>query len=293
MSIDNNTIHRPITINLKSSEYSHNYSSPASAKSDILFVLNNSIKVPPNVNIYFSVGLFRFINSFYNIPTAFSILSYAKKVGGVYGSTINIQLDIGNYDKTTIINSLNGLQDDITFSYNSSTKKVTATNKHSVEEITMYPSQNSVLSKLGFSSTENTVFTTSSVSSDFINLVSSHSLFLVIEDIQLHANGTLGYCNRDILEHIPVTALAGNSQSFQSLGIYSKCDVKYINQLRIKILDSNNNLVDFQNVDWYLTLYVTFQYDNEYRLPTNYLLPNTQINLEELTKLLQNENTNQ
>jgi len=267
-----------------------------SAKSDLLFVLNTPIKVPPNVNIFFSVGLFRFINSFYNIPTSFSVLSYAKKVGGVYGSTINIQLDIGNYDKTTIINSLNALQDDITFSYNSSTKKVTATNKHSVQEITLYPLENSVLSKLGFSSTENTVFTTSVTGSDFINLVSTHSLYLTIEDIQLHANGTLGYTNTNILEHIPVTALSGNSQSFQSLGIYSKSDVKFINQLRIKILDSENRLVDFQNVNWYLTLFITFEYENEFRLPTNYFLPNTQLSLEELSqlaKLFQNDNTNQ
>lgn len=286
----NNTILKPEIIALKSSEYTQLYN--GIDKSDLLFVLNKPIKVNNNVNIYMNLGMFRFINSFYNIPSKSCVLDYKVKSisTGLY-TNVTVTLPVGNYNSSTILTALNSRQTDLNFTYDSSTKKITAQNIKPTlnSEVVFLPLTNTILKRLGFSITQNTTIYTSLEAPDLIDLLSTANLYITIEDLNLNSNGCLGYTNTNLLEHIPVNSLSGNSQSFQSLGNYLKCDVKTITQLRVKIYDGENNLVQFENVDWFMTLYINYQYDNQFIAP-KYL--DTEVNrlaLEELINQLNNK----
>lgn len=287
----NNTILKPEIISLKSNEYTQLYN--GKDKSDILFQLHKPIKVNNNVNIYINLGMFRFVNSFYNIPSKSCSLHYKTKSSttGLYGATNTITIPIGNYNSSTILTHLNGNQGVMTFGFDSSTKKinVTSNNTNAYSEIVLMPLENTMLKRLGFPDTEDTIINDYLEAPNLIDLLSTSNLYITIEDLNLSSNGCLGYTNPNLLEHIGVTALTGNSQTFQSLGMFLKCDVKTITQLRVKIFDGENNLVQFENVDWYMTLYITFQYENTY-LPPKYL--DTEINrqvLEELINAINNK----
>lgn len=287
----NNTIIKPEIIAIKSNEYTQLYN--GNDKSDILFQLQRAIKVNNNVNIYLNLGMFRFVNSFYNIPSSSNVLHYKMKLRatGIYGAIQTVTIPKGNYNSSTIFTQLNNYQNMLSFTFDTVTKKVLVdiSIPSQYSEATLLPNENTILDHLGFSVTENTIIYDTLEAPNLINLLSTSNLYITIEDLNLSSNGCLGYTNTNLLEHIGVTALSGNSQTFQSLGMFLKCDVKQISQLRVKIYDGKNNLVQFENVDWYMTLYVTYQYDNEFKPPTFLDTEVNRLALEELINQLNNK----
>jgi len=81
----------------------------------------------------------------------------------------------------------------------------------------------------------------------------------------------------NILCAIPVTCLVGNSQTFSNTtDTRYKINIDSINALEISIYNENFQLVDFNNIDWYLSVSFIFSYKNQY-IPPLYLTDRNRI----------------
>jgi len=156
---------------------------------------------------------------------------------------------------------------------------------------------NNCFKVLGFVNYDTTTYVSSLLSDSIINLSGTQVLYISLDNINISSNGCKSNTVINILESITMNALIGSSQSFSNVN-NNKFLVNeyYINSIQVKIYDENNNLVDFNNCDWFLSLEVVFSYMNQYVAPQTLDLNNNGIpdDLEETTDPnVTEENVNQ
>lgn len=263
MPFTHNTILKPEQIFLSSSE---NTLSNGTAKSNLSFELKNQIHIPPNVECFIHLNSFKFVNSFYNIHSTNNKLYYS--IDPYINDILEIEIPIGNYSITTLITYINSQISPITATYSTSTFKITFT---AANNFKFWNGNNNCLKVLGFNE-EDTTETTSKTSPNLINLGGSQILYIVVNNLNLYSNGYKNSILNNVLESIPISVLAGVSQTYvnQNTTRY-KINVDTINRLEILIYDENNNLVDFNNNNWYINLSFIFSYKNQY-IPPSYLI---------------------
>lgn len=270
----NNTQHQTQMVTLRSREFTQQLN--GSDNSDILFQLSQAINVPPNVEIYVTLNVFRFINGMYNVPNSSHIL-YWRTLNGVTWTNYSYAVPIGNWTITNLITELNAGQNDIDFIYDPQTFKVKmhkANNAH--DQIDLMPLANNINARIGFSETEITTITPANdinnpvVSPNLIDLLGTQNLYINIEELQLGSNSAINYGHSNVLEHIAVIVPQGTGQTFTGNGLMLKCGVKKITQLRVQLFTGESRLAELNNTEWYLSLLFNFQYENEFR-PARYL----------------------
>lgn len=274
-SISGNTLHPTQLVTLRSREYTSRLN--GDDNSDIFFQLDQPIIVPPNVDMYVTLNVFRFINGMYNVPNSSHILFW-RTLNGVTWTYHQYDVPIGNWNIDALMTELNTNQTDIDFIYDSKTFKVSvhphAAGAH--DQIDILPSANNINARIGFSETDITTMTPANninnpvVSPNLIDLLGTQNLYINIDDLQLGSNSTLGYGHSSVLDHIAVIVPQGTGQTYNGNGLMLKCGIKKITQLRVQLFTGEDRLAELNNTEWYLSLIFNFQYENEFK-PARYL----------------------
>jgi hypothetical protein len=269
-SIQNNTLHPTQMVTLRSREFTQRLN--GEDNSDILFQLDQVINVPPNVDIYVTLQVFRFVNGMYNIPNSSHILYWRSLKSGVWNDH-SLTVPIGNWNIDDLIVYLNGNQSpkDITFSYNAKTFKVKAIHHTgSTTSIELLTLPNNINARLGFSETETTVIPTGVdgvTSPNLIDLLGTQNVYINIDDLQLSSVSTIGFGHKSVLDHVAVIVPQGTGQTHSGNGLMLKCGVQKITQMRVQLFTGEDRLAELNNTEWYMSLLFNFQYENEYRPP--------------------------
>lgn len=267
--LQGNTLHQTQLVTIKSREFTQRLN--GDDNSDILFQLAQPIVVPPNVDIYVTLNVFRFINAVYNVPNSSHIL-YWRTLNGVTWTNFSYSVPVGNWSIDDLIVELNAAQNDIDFIYDHKTFKVKAhraNNAH--DQIDILPSPNNINARIGFSETEITTILPANdvnnpvVSPNLIDLLGTQNIYISIDDLQLGTNSTLGFGNNSVLEHIAVIVPQGVGQTYTGNGLMLKCGVRKITQLRVQLFTGEGILAELNNTEWYMTLIFNFQYENEFK----------------------------
>ena len=267
-SILNDTLHPTQLVTLRSREYTQRLN--GDDNSDILFQLSQPIIVPSNVDIYVTLNVFRFINGMYNVPNSSHIFYWRGLKAGVW-DYFQYAVPIGNWNIDNLIIDLNNNIDDIIFTYDPQTFRVTMTAHNGVShtEYEILPNANNILARLGFDDKKTiTLLPTQSITSpNLIDLLGTQNIYINIDDLQLGSNSTLGYGNNNVLDHIAVIVPQGTGQTYTSNGMSLRCGVKKITQMRVQLFTGEGILAELNNTEWYLSLLFNFKYENEFKAP--------------------------
>ena len=220
------------------------------------------------------------------IPVSFYVINDYNNVLTISGSgilTTTITIDTGNYNANTLISELKSqfLTSGVVFSnikINKNSSKLVFT----ALLFTNYSFSGSMLSVLG---------STSSVESNSnvykciypLNLLGTERLSIKSEKLAVQSVSSLDYSFSNTLITIPVDVSPFSMISYTSQSDVNKniLNVRTVNEIDIQILDEDNNLVNFNNLDWNITLVITteIQFDRQERT-LNTILNNNYLDLK-------------
>jgi len=266
MTIVHNSIIPPSTIFLKSNDATSLLN--GSLKSNISFDLRNKIFIPPNVNCFVQLNTFRFVNSIYNVNSTNNKFYYSVKHNTNIQS-ITLTIPVGNYSIISILQYLNTATavHHMDFTYLDTLFKVNIAVSSS-REIHLMDGANNCYRLLGFVNYNTTTYATNLISDSIINLGGTQVLYISLENVNLSSNTSKQNANINIIESITVDALIGSSQSFSNTNNSKfKVNENFINSINVRIFDEYGYLVDFNNVDWFLSIGLIFSYEAQYIAP--------------------------
>lgn len=273
--IQHDSYNDPVYLTLSSNSYT---TAVNNLKSNLIFELQRPIVCSSNVNVYMNVESFKFTNSIYNVNQYNNVFYFG--LAPSYTET-SITIPSGNYSITRLVSWLNSnIGNNFTFEYDETYMKITISN--STNEFRIFSSSNNILKVLGFTSQTHSSTSLSLTSNKVINLLGSQILYLTTPDLSFVSYGVKGATQNNILMTIPITAIQGDSQTVHSFYRH-KLNETVINFINISINDENNNEVDFNNIDWYLSLNFIFSYKKQYIPPTtldNFLQNQPSMNVE-------------
>lgn len=271
----NDTVLNPIKVFLRSSAYTSCLHS--SNKCQLMFELNEPIVCNPNVDIYCSLSSFSFTNSFYTVNENNYKFTYLYS-----GNATFKNLTFGNYDIDSLIIHINSLiiSDSITLSYNSVNNKVTISSPISGLKLVDDGTNQNCYEILGFDDTGTATTSNTFIAPYCCNLI-SNQLLHITTDLNLNSIGLKKHTSYNILDTVLITALNGCVQSHKSDDIFKyKLDTKAITSLAISVFNQDFDIVNFNNIDWFLSLSFTFSYNKVYIQPTQYLSNNNSSEME-------------
>jgi hypothetical protein len=197
--------------------------------------------------------------------------------------TTTITIETGNYNANTLITELKSqfLSSGVVFS-NIKISKNSGKLVFTALLFTNYSFSGSMLSVLG---------TTSSVESNSnvyrciypLNLLGTERLSIKSERLAVQSVSSLDYSFSNTLITIPVDVSPFSMISYTSQSDVNKniLNVRTINEIDIQILDEDNNLVNFNNLDWNMTLVITTEIKVDHQERTlNTLLNNNYLDLK-------------
>ena len=229
------------------------------------FAFSSILKEEPDI-VYCEIGVLnaQIPVSFYIINIYNNVLKY--KIGS--GSTKSITIAEGNYTSSTLFTaikaafSLNG-DTNMNITISKINGKMTFTN--TVNNFTIVSSGSMMMDVLGFISTQD--YTSSSLS-----LTPPYPLNLLgIQRIKVNSNYlatnttnsfTKGISNT--IASIPVNAPAFGLINYINYNAYSILRAKTISTIDIELKDELDNLIDFNGIDWTMTLQLNIYRINQY-----------------------------
>ena len=229
------------------------------------FAFSSILKEEPDI-VYCEIGVLnaQIPVSFYVINIYNNVLKY--KIGA--GATETITIAEGNYTSSTLITALkagfsaNG-ETNINITISKVNGKLTFTN--TVNNFTIVSSGSTMMDVLGFISTQD--YTSASLS-----LTPPYPLNLLgIQRIKVNSNYlatnttnsfTKGISNT--FASIPVNAPSFGLINYTNLNAYSLLRAKTISTIDIELRDENDNAIDFNGVDWTMTLQLNIYRLNQY-----------------------------
>ena len=220
------------------------------------------------------------------IPVSFYVINDYNNVLTISGSgilTTTITIDTGNYNANTLISELKSqfLTSGVVFS-NIKINKNSGKLVFTALLFTNYSFSGSMLDILG---------TTTSVESNStvyrciypLNLLGTERLSIKSEKLAVQSVSSLDYSFSNTLITIPVDVSPFSMISYTSQSDVNKniLNVRTVNEIDIQILDEDNNLVNFNNLDWNITLVITteIQFDRQERT-LNTILNNNYLDLK-------------
>ena len=221
--------------------------------SNVVFPFRGLLKdEPQTLRSYIKVSNAQFPVSFYTIDATNNILSYAS------GSTHTITIPIGNYNATTLISAMivlftaNG--DAITPSFNSNNGKMTFTSAVSYNYYPYGTNNCTIGNILGIGPT--TLSGTVAVCPYPLNLLNKKKLFINSANLfnVAYSSYKLGFTTT--IATIPVNQPPYNLINYVSLSDTDKNIItnKHLDSIDIQILDENNNFINFNSIDWSISL---------------------------------------
>ena len=250
-----------IIINLNSDDVSQVNNSTITYLSDVMFNFRNIIEDNPNI-VLLEGGIYNcsFPVSFYNINYTNNVLYFT--INSVAGYSITIP--VGNYNFITlasamtsafqnlgfnislIINSVSGI---LTFTGTSGTI-LTSFNE------TYLTNKSTIWNILGFQSNVAASSVSNAITPPFpLNLLGIKKLKIFSNAFGITAFDSKGLGANTLLDCICVDEASYGLISYTNTqGSYSKLKRRNINQIDIQIKDENNNLINFNNASWSISL---------------------------------------
>ena len=254
----------PVVIYLRSSNYS---SITNHDKNNLRFDLNTSIQSLSNIDLLLSLHSFSFTNSFYNINPNNCCFYYTTDNIHI----INVVISIGNYDIDSLINELNSLFiNTLVFTYSLVTLKITIT---STVAFRLVSGQNNIYEVLGFDDIITyTSLHTSYTSPYLFNMMGIQYLNICVNNLNLKSIGIKNSPKYNIIDSVLVSSNSGEVQHYCNYDNFRYVITdELIDFLNISIFDQEFRMVDFNNIDWFLSLKIEFMYKKQFIMPDNYL----------------------
>ena len=244
------TLNKLVTINSKYGDQEN-----GTMKSKMLFNYQNVLSDDDTVLKSFVTVL----NA--QIPCSFYVINLNNNQLIISGPTITTKTIIisnGNYNANTLITELiskigaSGLNMEITI--NKSNGILTFTSSGFVN----YYLGGTILDIIGTDSSKvssSNIYTCSYP----LNLLGVKKLLVRSERLAIHSVSSIDYASTNVLVTIPVdvppfSMLSYNSQSESNKNLLN---IRSINQIDIQIYDENDNLIDFNNLDWTISLVIS------------------------------------
>ena len=196
------------------------------------------------------------------IPISFYVINEYNNVLTISGSgilTTSITVDPGNYDANTLITELKSkfLAAGITFS----TIKINRNTGRLIFTAFIFTNYQFSGSMIGILGTTTDVISVSTVYKCIypLNLLGIQKLSIRSDAFAVQSVSSVDFSFSNILITIPVDMAPFSMISYSSQLELNKnlLNVRLINEIDIKIYDENNNLVNFNNLDWNITLVIT------------------------------------
>lgn len=276
MTILHTSVIPPSTIFLKSNDATSLLN--GSMKSNISFDLRNKIFIPPNVNCFVQLNTFRFVNSIYNVNSTNNKFYVSMLKSGVIHNVV-ITIPNGNYSIISILQYLNTVLavEKLDFTYLDTLFKINITSSGG-HTFHLNNGTNNCFRLLGFVDYDTATYVSTLTSDSIINLGGTQVLYISLENVNLSSNTSKQNTNTNIIEAITVDVLIGSSQSFSNTNNSKfKVNENFINSINVRIFDEYGYLVDFNNVDWFLSIGVIFSYEAQYIAPQTLDLNNNGI----------------
>jgi hypothetical protein len=181
-------------------------------------------------------------------------------ISGPAITTKTIIISNGNYNANTLITELtskitaSGLTMEI--SINKSNGILTFTSTGFINYY--FGSTSTILDVLGTNST--LIASTNTYTCLYpLNLLGVKKLLIRSERLAIHAVSSIDYASTNVLVTIPVdvppfSMISYNSQSESNKNLLN---IRSINQIDIQIYDENDSLIDFNNLDWTISLVIS------------------------------------
>lgn len=254
---------------------SKNFSSKIDDYNKYFYQLNNTIRKYSNMDLLIKLESFIFTNTIFNINDNNNNFNYSFFSEG-QGAVFNVKITNGNYNIDDLISNLNlRCVNDLNFSFNSSTLKITITSLRENQTFRLVNVLNNIYSILGFNQTISESLFNSIISPSIINLITNSSLNIVFDNIKLQCNSVKNQ-QINIIENIPIISSFGEIQTYINNNNFMYIiDDDNINSITINILNQDFQPVYFNNSDWYISLSVQFIYKKELKIPTDYFNVNT------------------
>jgi hypothetical protein len=232
-------------------------------KSDVIFILKNSIIPPQGYYMLLKLKKMYFPVSFYIIDSTNNSL---------YISNILYTIPIGNYTSSTLVSTLTDiLPSTFSITFSSITNKLTIINS---SDFTIN-SNSTCLTVLGFDSNTSYTSTLNTLTSEYpVDLSGNNIVYVSISNLRTN-NTDAGTSNSvsSIISSILINVPYGYLQYYDSsdnTGLILLED--HISFLHVSILGEDAmTLLDFHNQNWAMTLIIQFVPKNDYHTPPNNL----------------------
>ena len=235
-----------------------------SNSNDCLFNIRKSSSFPPRVyNLVLET--FTIPNTVYNINSSNNNLLWTR--GGDQSATI----PAGNYTSTTLATAIktamDGASDGNTYtvSYSATTFKYTITGSASAFNFRFDDAVNTPWKEMGF----NQVTTGSALtqtSSNIVDLSFPRDLFIEIEGFSRRPFLILGSTEIAPTFHITLSETGGileyKERNEKQIAYIESTDELYDDYLRVRLLDANGSLYDFNNANWTMFFHAEFAATN-------------------------------
>ena len=223
----------------------------------------NSIASKNRETLYHTVAIqsAEITASYYNVTAENNTINISET--GV-GAAVDVVIPVGNYDASTYAAAFNlkansVLANDATLSFNATTGKFAFMSDVVGITLTVNVAATTAQTIIGIdpNSTADVVFPDGTPADPFPRLAN----FLGITKIKLGSNALAGdnydsyaLSTTTLVDTISATAVPFGITIFNSLGRESYIKAKRIDELDFQLLDQNNEFINFNNVDWTLTL---------------------------------------
>jgi hypothetical protein len=220
------------------------------------------------------------------IPVSFYVINEYNNVLTISGSgilTTTITIETGNYNANTLISELKSqfLTSGVVFS-NIKINKNSGKLVFTALLFTNYSFSGSMLDILGTTTSVNSNSTTYRCIYP-LNLLGVEKLSIKSERLAVQSVSSVDYSFSNTLITIPVDVSPFSMISYSSQSDVNKnlLNVRTINEIDIQIFDEDNNLVNFNNLDWNITLVITTEIKVDHQeITLNTLLNNNYLDLK-------------
>ncbi len=226
--------------------------------SNIMFELNTPIISYPNTELLISLDSFQFTNSFYTINENNCYFYYSIDVSMTDKVTVN--LTKGNYDIDNLMDYLNALLIGVfVFSYSLSTLKITIVGSLPFK---LMNGPNNVFELLGFDDVQESLYLVNSLTSPYLfNMMGVQVLHIVCPNLNIRSIGLKNSPKYNILASIQVLVTSGQTQTYLNSNYFRyKINDPTITFLNLVIYDQDFNVVNFNNIDWFCNINVSYNY---------------------------------
>lgn len=251
----NDTPLPPTAIFVRSSNYT---SSVDGNKSNIIFELNTPILSYPNTELLISLDSFKFTNSFYTINENNCCFYYSLDTSPT--AKVTVSLSFGNYDIDSLVEYLNILLvDKFTFTYSLSTLKITIVGSLPFK---LMSGLNNVYELLGFDDNQDSLYLLSTLTSPYLfNMMGVQVLHIVCPNLNIKSIGLKNTPKYNILASVQVLVTSGQTQTYLNSNLFRyKLNDSAITFINLVIYDQDFNMVNFNNIDWFCNINVSFNY---------------------------------